>query len=108
MNVRNVVKISSSLLLLSVNACSLLWSSEPESRTVVVESYRTSLDAEPVPGTVIGPWAESMYQDVNVPGAIDKRGVYYRMPHKTIVEIRAEKYQRAQYSDPDGLYRERE
>jgi hypothetical protein len=98
--------ISCSLLLGSLNACSTIWSSAPESRTVVVEKYGSSLDAEPVPGTVVGPWAETMYQDVDVPGSI--RGVVYRMPHRTIYEVRPEKYQRAQYPDQDGLYRERE
>lgn len=101
-----IIVISS--LLTSVSACATIWSSVPESRTVVVEKYGNSLDAEPVPGTVVGPWAETMYQDVDVPGSIDKKGVYYRMPHKTVYEVRPEKYQRAQYPDQDGLYRERE
>jgi len=105
---KSIIRIASALVLLSANACSLLWSKEPETRTLVVEKYTTSLEAEPVPGTVIGPWTENMYQNVNVPGAIDKRGVYYRMPHETVYEIRHEKYQRAQYPDQDGLYRERE
>lgn len=105
---RQIKYIIGSLLLVSSSACSTIWSSAPESRTVVVEKYGSSLDAEPVPGTVVGPWAETMYQDVDVPGSIDKKGVYYRMPHKTVYEVRPEKYQRAQYPDEDGLYRERE
>ena len=108
MNTRNILRIVGAVLLLSANACATLWSKEPETRTLVVEKYTTSLEAEPVPGTVIGPWAETMYQDVDVPGAIDKRGVVYRMPHRTIYEVRQEKYQRAQYPDQDGMYRERE
>ena len=108
MNTRNALNILGGLLLLSANACATLWSTEPETRTLVVEKYKSSLEAEPVPGTVIGPWAETMYQDVEVPGSLDNKGVYYRMPHKTIYEVRKEKYQRAQYPDQDGMYRERE
>lgn len=92
----------------SLSACSLMWGKVPESRTLIVEKASNSLESEPVPGTVVGPWAETMYQDVDVPGTIDKRGVYYRMPHRSVVEIRPEKYQRAQYPDLDGMYRERE
>ena len=95
-------------LSLNLSACGLLWGSTRGEKTVVVKQYVNDLEREPVPGTVHGPWAETMNQDVNVPGAIDPRGVYYRMPHRAIVEIRQEKYQRAQYPDADGMYRERE
>ena len=93
---------------LSLTSCSTMWDKIPGTRTVIVQKSVNPLENEPVPATVVGPWAEAMHQDVEVPGSIDPKGVYYRMPHKTIVEIRAEKYQRAQYPDPDGVYRERE
>jgi hypothetical protein len=94
-------------ILLLFSGCTL-WTSAPVERTVVVQKYSNDLEREPVPGTVHGPWAEAMFQDVEVPGQIDPKGVYYRLPHRTIVEIRQEKYQKAQYPDADGVYRERE
>ncbi len=94
--------------MMCVSGCSSLWSSAPVEKTVVVQKYVNDLEREPVPGTVHGPWAEAMYQDAVVPGQIDPKGVYYRLPHRTIVEIRQEKYQRARYPDQDGVYRERE
>lgn len=92
----------------SLVGCGLLWGKPRVEKTIVVQQYANDLELEPVPGTVHGPWAETMQQDLEVPGAIDPKGVYYRMPHKTIVEIRQQKYQRAQYPDADGVYRERE
>ncbi|HMO19056.1 MAG TPA: hypothetical protein PKA63_13195 [Oligoflexia bacterium] len=103
-----IKKLSIAIILCSLSACANFWSSAPVSRTVVLHQYGNELEREPVPGTVHGPWAEAMYQDVEVPGAIDKKGVYYRPPHRTVVEVRKEKYQRAQYPDADGVYRERD
>jgi hypothetical protein len=96
------------LIPLSFSACGLLWSNAPSEKTVIIEQYVNDLEREPVPGTVHGPWAETMVQDIEVPGTIDSKQVYYRMPHRAIVEIRHEKYQRAQYPDADKIYRERE
>lgn len=97
-----------SLLLLSLSSCATVWSSAPTQRTVVVQKYINDLERESIPGTVHGPWVENMYQDAEIPGQIDPKGIYYRPPHKTVVEIRHEKFQRAQYPDADGVYRERE
>jgi len=105
---RNRVKIGLVLMLPLLSSCATFWSTAPTSKTVVLQEYVSDLDREPVPGTVHGPWSEAMYQDVDVPGQIDKKGIYYRLPHRTVVEIRQEKYQRAQYPDADGVYRERE
>jgi hypothetical protein len=106
---KRIIKVTQITLILTLfSACSSLWTSVPREKTVVVQKYINDLEREPVPGTVHGPWAEAMYQDVSVPGQIDAKGVYYRLPHRTIVEIRQEKYQRAQYPDADGVYRERE
>lgn len=96
------------LLVQGLSGCGLLWGRPKAEKTIVVQQYANDLELEPVPGSIHGPWAETMQQDLNVPGAIDSKGVYYRMPHKAIVEIRQEKYQRAKYPDPDGVYRERE
>lgn len=102
------LRILLSIALFSLPACTGLFNSEPVQKTMVVQKYSNDLELEPVPGTVHGPWAESMHQDVEVPGKIDPKGVYYRLPHRTVVEIRQEKYQRAQYPDRDGVYRERD
>lgn len=50
-----------------------------------------------VPGTVNYQWVEPMYDTVDVPGAISKDRTYYRARHKTIYEIRPERYQEVQY-----------
>lgn len=107
MNKMKKILLASSFTLI-FSGCGLLWSPAPGEQTVVVQKYVNDLEREPVPGTVHGPWAETMYQDTFIPGQIDQKGVYYRLPHRTIVEIRQEKYQRAQYPDQDGVYRERE
>ena len=86
----------------------MLWNDVRVDKTIVVHQYSNELERERVPGTVYGPWAETMQQDVGVSGAIDAKGMYYRMPHREIIEIRQEKYQRAQYPDADKIYRERE
>ena len=96
------------LFLVSFSGCGLLWNQVRSEKTVVVQQYVNDLEREPVPGTVHGPWAETMQQDVAVPAGLDPKAIYYRMPHRAIVEIRQEKYQRAQYPDADRIYRERE
>lgn len=97
------------LLLLNLCSCgSMFWGTVKGEKTVIVQQYVNDLERENVPGTVYGPWAETMQQDVEVPGGLDPKAMYYRMPHRAIVEIRQEKFQRAQYPDADGVYRERE
>jgi hypothetical protein len=44
----------------------------------------------PVPGTVTKPWVAPMRDTVQVPGQIDPTNTYYRLPHKTVVEVRPE------------------
>jgi len=50
-----------------------------------------------VPGTVDEAWVEPMYDTVKVPGQLDPTGTYYRLPHKTIYEIRPGRFQEVQY-----------
>lgn len=64
----------------------------PELNSVVA-----AIDENPVPGTVNGAWVEPMYDTVRVPGQLDPKGTYYRMPHNTVVEIRRGKFQRVEF-----------
>lgn len=73
-------------------------------KTVIARQTVNELERERVPGTVTEPWVETMYDTVSVPGAIDKKGIYYRLPHKTVYEIRPGKYQKVQYPDREGRY----
>ena len=51
----------------------------------------------PVPGTVSEVWVEPMYDTIKVPGQLDPSATYYRLPHRTVTEIRPERFQRVQY-----------
>ncbi|HQH26212.1 MAG TPA: hypothetical protein PLP17_02360 [Oligoflexia bacterium] len=75
-----------------------------ETQTVVVRETVNELEKETVPGTVNEVWVEPMTSIIDVPGAIDPKGVYYRAPHRTIVEIRPYKFQKVQYPDFNGKY----
>jgi len=73
-------------------------------KTVIARQTVNELERDRVPGTHTEPWVETMHDVVKVPGAIDKKGMYYRLPHKTIYEIRPGKYQKVQYPDSQGRY----
>lgn len=75
-----------------------------ETKTVVVREAVNELLLEPVPGTQRDVWAEYMVDNIQVPAALDPKGVYYRPSHRTLVEIRQGKYQQVQYPDYDGTY----
>jgi hypothetical protein len=69
--------------------------------TVVLKQDINELEREAVPGTVNEIWAEPMYDTVEIPGQLDPSGMYYRKPHRTVVEIRQEKYQKVEYPSGD-------
>lgn len=52
-----------------------------------------------IPGTVLEPWSEPMFEQVKVPGALDPEGTYYRVPHDEIMEIRPGRVQMQEYPD---------
>ncbi len=66
-------------------------------RTTSTEQVLIEAQENPVPGTVKDVWAEPMYDTVRVPGQIDPTNTYYRLPHKTVVEIRQHRFQRQQF-----------
>lgn len=84
-------------------ACSAS-SSGGEVKTVVVQQSVNELELEKVPGTQNDIYVEPMYDSPRVPGQLDPKGVYYRAPHRTLVEIRRGKYQQVQYPDYGGKY----
>lgn len=71
---------------------------------IIVKSAENDIMLNTVPGTVRDVWAEKMVDQVRVPGQIDPRGVYYRKPHETLIEVRPGRYQQVQYPDE---YREK-
>jgi len=67
----------------------------------IIKKERLVVQENQVPGTVDEAWVETMYDTVKVPGQLDPTGTYYRLPHKTIYEIRPGRYQEVQYpSEP--------
>jgi hypothetical protein len=72
--------------------------------TVVMRETVNELEKEPVPGTVNEVWIEPMYDQVCVPGALDRNATYYRKPHCTLVEVRQEKFQQIEYPDYESGY----
>lgn len=52
-------------------------------------------------GTVTEEWHETMHDTIKVPGQIDPTNTYYRAPHKTVVEIRPDKYSETRF-DQEG------
>ncbi len=97
-------KISFAILLLVLAGCSRTVQQSGSTSTVVIKQAINELEKEPVPGTVDDVWTEPMYDMVQVPGQIDQHGVYYRLPHRELVEIRPGKYQRVQFPAYDGTY----
>ena len=65
----------------------------------LVYSQVEDLRQERVPGTVTYEWVEPMYDTIEVPGQLDATGTYYRLPHRTVVEIRQDRFQHVQYPD---------
>lgn len=78
------------LVLLTLNGCVLFSSPEP-TEVIIFENA--------VHGTVTETWAEPMVDSVEVPAQLDPMGTYYRLPHRTIVEIRPGRYQEIEYPD---------
>ena len=72
----------------------------------VVPPQIVEVQENAVPGTVTDKWVEPMYDTVQVPGQLDPRGTYYRLPHQTVVEIPYERYQPVQYP-PSSIDQER-
>lgn len=50
-----------------------------------------------IPGTVTGVWAEQMFDSIQMPGQLDPTQTYYRPPHRSVVEIRPDRYQDVKY-----------
>ena len=88
-----------------VVGCSESRGAKPPS-TMVVRQAMNELERDRVPGTVDDVWAEPMYDTVKVPGQLDRKGIYYRKAHKTLVEIRPGRYQLQEFPndrvEPDG------
>ncbi len=63
----------------------------------IIKKQRLVAQENPVPGTVDEAWVEKMHDTVKIPGQLDPTGTYYRLPHKTIYEIRPGRYQEVQY-----------
>ena len=99
MNVKLIkcVLIVLSLSLFSFVSCSSK-SPGPVERTVLTPSYLAA-DENPPPGVVTEAWVEPMYDTVKVPAQLDPAGNYFRPAHRTIVEIRPDRFQQVQYED---------
>ena len=96
-------QILAMIVVLSFTACTKTVEGG-QTQTVVVRETVNELEKEPVPGTVNEVWIEPMRSVIDVPGAIDPKGVYYRAAHRTIVETRPGKFQKVQYPDYNGQY----
>lgn len=57
----------------------------------------------PIAGDVEAYWSEPMYDSVIVPGQLDPKANYYRLPHRTLYEIRPGRVQPVQYPAGDSL-----
>lgn len=93
MKVRTVLLIT---IALSTTGCPVPRknSAEPEKRVVVVEENK-------VPGTVDTFWVEPMHDTVEVPAQIDPTGTYYRNPHKTVVEVRPDRFRKVEQNNAE-------
>jgi hypothetical protein len=98
-------RILAGLALLGLLGCSSS-ASQGEVKTIVVRDAVNELEKEPVPGTQSDVWVEPMYDSIRVPGAIDPKGIYYRRGHNELVEIRPGKFQKVEYPDYNGKYRQ--
>ena len=85
-------------------ACSSAAYDHNSRKEYIFEGTASELQRETVPGTHKDVWQGTLHNTVQVPGALDAEGVYYRLPHETVYEIRPEKYQRAQYPKRGGSY----
>jgi hypothetical protein len=85
-----------SALLTSATACSRASGPKSPNEPVAVNTVQEN----PIPGTVTEAWAEPMYDDVDVPGQLDPTGTYYRVPHRTIIEVRPGRVQEVQFPQP--------
>jgi len=100
---KKIIIISLTLFLASCSATKVQTGAV---ETVVSQQRINELQKDPVPGTHTQPWQETYYDYVRVPGAIDPKGIYYRPSHKMVYEIRPGKYQKVQYPQRDGTYRD--
>jgi hypothetical protein len=92
------------LLIIGLVGCAKT-TSQGETKTIVVRETINELEKEQVPGTENEVWIEPMVNVVRVPAQIDPKGVYYRLPHTTLYDIRPGKFQQVQYPDFNGQYK---
>lgn len=72
------------LSLLSFVSCS---SKEPQGPIIISQEEIVVVPENDIPGTVRETWEEEMVDVVEVPGQVDPKNVYYRLPHKTLQRV---------------------
>lgn len=77
--------------------CSAFSGHKPAVHEEVVE-----LQENPVPGTVHELWSEPMYDTPRIPGQLDPAGNYYRLPHREVIEIRQQRFQKVEFPSDKG------
>ncbi|MCB0358082.1 MAG: hypothetical protein KDD44_00545 [Bdellovibrionales bacterium] len=94
-----------SLTVLAIAAASVMFGCSsnkpavPPPATPVFTEAVAYVDEVAVPHQTPNYWEAPMYDQIQVPAALDPTGTYYRPSHKTIVEIRQGRFQRVQYPD---------
>ena len=89
-------KSKSLLMLLLVAGCSKK-EVQPVEVRVVEKVVDVTVPAKPIPGTENDVWVEDMRDQVVVPASTDRNDIYYRPPHKEIVEIIPGRFKRVDY-----------
>lgn len=84
------------ILATSASGCS----SASQPKTPMEPVAVVSIDENPIPGTVKEAWVEPMYDDIEVPGQLDPTNTYYRVPHKTVIEVRPGRVQEVEFPQP--------
>lgn len=92
-------------LVLLATLCTACASSSSHKIPYRAKEVRVATPENPVPGTVSDFWEEPMYDDVDVPAALDPEGAYYRPEHKEMVEAYPGRHQQMQF--PDGETKEK-
>jgi hypothetical protein len=87
------ILILTGMMVISAAAC---WSAPPPTLRDQV-GVNTYDEEEYVPGVVDRLWAEPMYNYARIPAQVDPNEVYYRPSYETLIEVREERYQKAEY-----------
>lgn len=77
-------------------------------KAIPLQGEIIQVQENPVPGTVNKVWIEPMYDTPRIPGQLDPTGTYYRLPHRSVIEVREHKFQKVEFPSDEPVNTQKE